>query len=218
MIYVKHHTNSMHLPNTSSFPYCNVSFLQLLLDYGRSLFVLNLTRHIWHRCLFTEYQTAPKQLRIPCTLLLFSTEAFDVDEQMCCGPLTNKTILTKESSDHRCCGQNSFNPTTQCCCSINESLRIRSKDSRCCEKGTSERLTLTIRQSCMSLWNLFRIALLNSCLLLLFQFQIWCKYKNRYASRKMLINSHCCYVKKIMKETSSGVILLQECLLFLTYR
>ncbi|XP_038154492.1 galaxin isoform X2 [Cyprinodon tularosa] len=42
-----------------------------------------------------------------------NNEAFDTITQMCC---QSTKILTRKSSDHRCCYAGQYNPKTQCCC------------------------------------------------------------------------------------------------------
>ncbi|XP_026219175.1 uncharacterized protein si:ch211-195m9.3 isoform X2 [Anabas testudineus] len=60
-------------------------------------------------------------------------EAFDEDTQLCCGPPGNKTILTKKSSHHRCCGHDQYNITAECCCLMNKKdLEIQPLNSSCC--------------------------------------------------------------------------------------
>ena len=69
-----------------------------------------------------------------------STVAYDVHNQLCCGPLDNKTVLNIESKHHQCCGHKQFDTKTQCCCLKNGSLDIRPKHHKCCveESGVSE--------------------------------------------------------------------------------
>ncbi|XP_032365613.1 galaxin [Etheostoma spectabile] len=59
------------------------------------------------------------------------SDAFDVDKQMCCGPVENKTILMKKSRDHLCCGRDQFDPNTEWCC-LNEGLKTKPNTSMCC--------------------------------------------------------------------------------------
>ncbi|XP_051255078.1 uncharacterized protein si:ch211-195m9.3 isoform X2 [Dicentrarchus labrax] len=54
-------------------------------------------------------------------------EAIDVDKQMCCGK--NRTILTRKSIHHQCCGSQQFNTTSHCCSPINGSLQILEKSN-----------------------------------------------------------------------------------------
>ncbi|KAF1394070.1 hypothetical protein PFLUV_G00022680 [Perca fluviatilis] len=63
--------------------------------------------------------------------------AYDVDKQMCCGPMENKTVLTRNSSDHRCCGSDQFDSKTERCCFMNDSLKIQPITSGCCVKESA---------------------------------------------------------------------------------
>ncbi|XP_029964875.1 uncharacterized protein LOC115400936 isoform X1 [Salarias fasciatus] len=58
------------------------------------------------------------------------------DEQdvnkLCCGPGDNKTLLTRTSEHHLCCGQNQYNSQTECCCETKKGdLKIKSPDLKC---------------------------------------------------------------------------------------
>jgi hypothetical protein len=48
--------------------------------------------------------------------LVFPTEAYNVDRQLCCGRLGSEKILMKEHKDSICCGDVQYNPQTQRCC------------------------------------------------------------------------------------------------------
>ena len=48
--------------------------------------------------------------------LVFPTEAYNVDRQLCCGSLRNVTILIKEQKGSICCGDVQYNPEKQGCC------------------------------------------------------------------------------------------------------
>ncbi|XP_070685487.1 galaxin-like [Pempheris klunzingeri] len=63
-------------------------------------------------------------------------EAFDQDEQMCCGSLDNRTILLRQSNHHQCCGHDQYNTKTQCCCWMNESSEVHPRNSACCVEGS----------------------------------------------------------------------------------
>ena len=65
---------------------------------------------------------------------IFSTEAYDPDKQMCCGPTGNRRILTRRSSHHLCCEHEQYDSETHCCCFTNEALRIDLINSSCCLK------------------------------------------------------------------------------------
>ncbi|XP_058491027.1 uncharacterized protein si:ch211-195m9.3 isoform X1 [Solea solea] len=43
-------------------------------------------------------------------------KGFDAGTHLCCGPFFNKKILTRKSSDHRCCGHEQYDPKTERCC------------------------------------------------------------------------------------------------------
>ena len=47
--------------------------------------------------------------------LVFPTEAYNVDWQLCCGSLRNVKILMKEQRESICCGDVQYNPETQGC-------------------------------------------------------------------------------------------------------
>ena len=47
--------------------------------------------------------------------LVFFTEAYNVDRQLCCGRLRSEKILKKEHKDSVCCGDVQYNPETQGC-------------------------------------------------------------------------------------------------------
>ncbi|XP_078101328.1 uncharacterized protein LOC144514005 [Sander vitreus] len=76
--------------------------------------------------------------------------AYDVDKQMCCGPMENKTILTRKSSDHLCCGHDQFDPKTECCYSMNNSLKIQPITSSCCvnESAVTQGLSEKVSACC----------------------------------------------------------------------
>ena len=48
--------------------------------------------------------------------LVFPTEAYNEDRQLCCGSLHNAKILMKEQKESLCCGDVQYNPETQGCC------------------------------------------------------------------------------------------------------
>lgn len=48
-------------------------------------------------------------------MLVYSTEAFEDSEQLCCG-LKNKTLMTKLSPDHKCCVKTQYNEKLESCC------------------------------------------------------------------------------------------------------
>ncbi|XP_044059955.1 uncharacterized protein si:ch211-195m9.3 isoform X4 [Siniperca chuatsi] len=68
-----------------------------------------------------------------CAEALGASEAFDEDKHMYCG--RNRTILTRNSTHHQCCGDDQYDMKTQCCCEKNETLTVQPKDSSCCAEA-----------------------------------------------------------------------------------
>ncbi|XP_041796712.1 uncharacterized protein si:ch211-195m9.3 [Chelmon rostratus] len=60
------------------------------------------------------------------------SETFDENKQLCCGPIHNKTILTRKSLHHRCCGREQYNTKTHCCSWTNDIPEIDFINSTCC--------------------------------------------------------------------------------------
>lgn len=48
--------------------------------------------------------------------LVFSTEAYNVNETLCCGHQRRERVLHKHHKDSVCCGDDQYNPETQGCC------------------------------------------------------------------------------------------------------
>ena len=48
--------------------------------------------------------------------LVFSTEVYNVGQQLCCGQQDSKIILQKELNHSVCCGDVQYNPKTNDCC------------------------------------------------------------------------------------------------------
>ncbi|XP_025754299.1 galaxin [Oreochromis niloticus] len=58
--------------------------------------------------------------------------AYDVEKELCCGPISDKKILTRNSPDHMCCHQGQFNSKTECCCWKDDGAEIQPRNSSCC--------------------------------------------------------------------------------------
>lgn len=86
-----------------------------------------------------------KELRIS---MVFSTEAFAKDKQLCCGASDNKKILVRNSSFHRCCGHNQYDNRTQCCCENEGVLEVQPKHSSCCDKSSTTGNSLLCTLTC----------------------------------------------------------------------
>lgn len=78
-------------------------------------------------------------------IMIFFTVVLDEDKKVHCGP--NKTVLTRKSSDDRCCGNVLFNNKTECCCDTENGLKIHPINADCCpeQSGASEHYPLLIR-------------------------------------------------------------------------
>ncbi|XP_038549768.1 galaxin-like [Micropterus salmoides] len=63
-------------------------------------------------------------------------EVFDKEKHLCCGP--NMTILTRNSSDHECCGYDQYNMKTQWCCVGDRILEIHPINSSSCKEAFDE--------------------------------------------------------------------------------
>ncbi|XP_040902510.1 uncharacterized protein si:ch211-195m9.3 [Toxotes jaculatrix] len=62
-------------------------------------------------------------------------EVFDVDKQLCCGPYNNKTILTRKSSHHQCCGHGQYDTLKECCFWNDEISEVHPLNSSHCASG-----------------------------------------------------------------------------------
>ncbi|XP_039865289.1 galaxin-like isoform X2 [Simochromis diagramma] len=57
---------------------------------------------------------------------------YDVEKELCCGPISDKKILTRNSPDHVCCHQGQFNSKAECCCWKDDGAEIQPRNSSCC--------------------------------------------------------------------------------------
>ncbi|XP_030296218.1 uncharacterized protein LOC115595639 [Sparus aurata] len=75
--------------------------------------------------------------------------AYDAHNQLCCGPLDNRTVLDRESRHHQCCGHEQFNTKTHCCCVTHGFLDIHPKHHKCClEESGVQPLTPGSQPTC----------------------------------------------------------------------
>jgi len=61
--------------------------------------------------------------------LVFCTEVYNVDKQLCCGRRGSEKILQKESNHSVCCGDVQYNNKTQGCCGDPPEIRDTSVPS-----------------------------------------------------------------------------------------
>ncbi|XP_047191822.1 uncharacterized protein si:ch211-195m9.3 isoform X2 [Scophthalmus maximus] len=65
---------------------------------------------------------------------------FDVERQLCCGPIHDKNILNRTSSRHRCCsGHDQYDTATECCFMINGVLTVQGINSTFCQNDPGGR-------------------------------------------------------------------------------
>ncbi|CAJ1065409.1 uncharacterized protein si:ch211-195m9.3 isoform X3 [Xyrichtys novacula] len=65
--------------------------------------------------------------------------AYDPDNELCCGPHQNKTILKRSSKHHECCGHGQFDTLAQCCCEVDGALKAQPITSVCCPEEEGQR-------------------------------------------------------------------------------
>ncbi|KAL3991908.1 hypothetical protein ACER0C_011533 [Sarotherodon galilaeus] len=62
---------------------------------------------------------------------------YDMEKELCCGPINDKKILKRNSTDHQCCYHDQFNTKTECCCWKKESAEVQLKNSSCCSEESA---------------------------------------------------------------------------------